>query len=657
MILCEPLHPIPSTPLQAPSVTLSGFSPPFRRWIARLFPMLALCAATTLAAQRPAPPATPLAMVEQAERAAGEQDSIALALVERALPMLARPADAPVRLRALRVQCWASAGVVEAARQVAMAEGAMALAGQLGDAHARADMQVCRGYARVQVGRLAEAMADYETAVREATRLSDRRLLADASLLRGELRYDRGDFAGALTDFKLAYDVYARSGPPSRVRYALNSIANVYADPRVGQYDRATEYYRQLLAANQAAGRIRESSTAYYNLGSTRESKGDLAGALTYYQRSLAMERRRGDRAEISLVEQAIGVVLGKMGRQAEALRWLDASLAYERGARNEDRVARVRLSRAVVLRVLRRHAEALRELNAVEPYFAGQRNARYLEKIHDERARGLAATGDWAGAYRERTAQMAQQQAMAAQLSEEQTSRLRVQFDSERKESENRALTRENQLRGRALADAARIEKLQRMVMLLALAVATVLALLVARHVASARRLRELATTDELTRLPNRRHLLALAETRLAHARRRHEPLSVLALDVDRFKSINDTHGHHAGDVVLARVAQAVRGALRSGDTVGRTGGEEFLALLPGADRECALAVAERLRGAVEALEWSDVAADLHVTVSVGVAERAAAEDTFAAVARRADDSLYRAKEGGRNRVELASV
>ncbi|HET6762574.1 MAG TPA: tetratricopeptide repeat-containing diguanylate cyclase [Longimicrobiaceae bacterium] len=638
-------------------MTPTGPRPPHRPWIARLGLLLAICAATAVHAQQAPPPATPAAMVERAERMASEDDSAALALTTRALPMLARPADAPLRLRALRVQCWASAGVIEGEKQVAMADAAMRLARALGDARALADMRVCRGYGQVQAGRMPEGRADYEAAVGEATALGDRRLLADASLFRGELRYDRGDFSGALADLKLAYDVYARMGPPSRQRYALNSIANLYADRRVGQYDRALEYYRQLLAANLAAGLTRGVSTAYYNLGSTLEARGDSAGALPYYLRSLRIERQRGDREQIAYDQQAIGVVLNKLGRPAEALRWLDQSLAYEVGAANADRIPRVRLSRAVALRGLRRHAEALRELDAVEPYFARTHNVRYLEKIHDERARDLAATGDWAGAYRERNAQMALLQAMAAQLGEEQTSRLRVQFDSERKEAENRALTSENRLRGKALADAARIQALQRVVMLLALTVAAVLALLVARHVAGARRLRELASTDELTRLPNRRHLLAIGESRVAHARRRHEPLSVLALDVDRFKAINDTHGHLAGDVVLARVAQAVRGALREGDSVGRTGGEEFIALLPGADREHATAIAEQVREAVEALAWSDVADDLHVTVSVGVAERADGEDTFAAVARRADDSLYRAKKGGRNRVELAAV
>jgi diguanylate cyclase (GGDEF)-like protein len=100
--------------------------------------------------------------------------------------------------------------------------------------------------------------------------------------------------------------------------------------------------------------------------------------------------------------------------------------------------------------------------------------------------------------------------------------------------------------------------------------------------------------------------------------------------------------------------VAQACRGALRHDDSIGRTGGEEFVVVLPRADAARAMEVAERLRAAVERLEWAEVDPALRVTVSVGVAERAGPDD-FATLAKRADDSLYRAKELGRNRVALA--
>jgi diguanylate cyclase (GGDEF)-like protein len=110
-------------------------------------------------------------------------------------------------------------------------------------------------------------------------------------------------------------------------------------------------------------------------------------------------------------------------------------------------------------------------------------------------------------------------------------------------------------------------------------------------------------------------------------------------------------------GDRVLRRVADVCRAALRGDDVIGRTGGEEFVVVMPGATAAVAVEIAERLRGAVERAEWGDLAPGLRVTLSVGATEWTPRDDGFAAVARRADDSLYRAKERGRNRTELATV
>ena len=166
-------------------------------------------------------------------------------------------------------------------------------------------------------------------------------------------------------------------------------------------------------------------------------------------------------------------------------------------------------------------------------------------------------------------------------------------------------------------------------------------------------RRMRDLALTDELTRLPNRRHFMALADDACA----RGGPLALAALDIDHFKRINDRHGHAAGDVVLQRVAHALRVALRPGDAIGRTGGEEFLALLAGATEGDALGAAERLRAAVADIDCAGLPAGVRPSISIGVAAWTGPDDTLDALCRRADAALYAAKEGGRNRVELAAA
>jgi diguanylate cyclase (GGDEF)-like protein len=597
------------------------------------------------------------ALFEQAEAMQAAGDEAALPTVERALALLRAPADRAVRMKALGLRCWLSLSSVDPDSLVAVASAGAAEAERAGDARTRAELGLCRGYGHESAGRVNEATADYEFSVAEGRRLGERQLLADALILRGELRYYRGDMGSALADLTESHELYVRLDKPGSQRRALNAIANLYADRRVGEYDKALEYYRQLLAAHRAAGRTAQISTTYFNLGTTLESKGDPAAALDYYRRSLEIERQRGDSAEIAVVERSIGIALTKTARPGEALRWLDASLAYYVRTADLDGQARVRLSRGTALRAAGRPAEALVDLEAARVHFDSLHNTRFLEKLHDERALAYAATGDWQNAYEARGTQLRLQQELAEQLKEEHTSRLRVQFDTEKKEAENRALTLENRLRGQRLAAVARIRRLQTVIIALSVLIMGILAVLVARHVQSSRRLRTMAMTDELTRIPNRRHLLAVAHERLADAKRSSRPVSILALDVDHFKRINDTFGHEAGDVVLRRVAQTCRAALRHDDVIGRTGGEEFVVVLPHAGADRAMEIAERLRAAVEALDWAEVDPALRVTVSVGVAERAPADDDFAALSRRADDSLYRAKERGRNRVDLATV
>lgn len=597
------------------------------------------------------------ALFEQAERLQAAGDTAALPTLERALALLWAPVDRAVRMKALGLRCWLRAGSADPDSLVALASAGVAEAERAGDARARADLRLCRGYGHEGAGRMNEATAEYETAVAEGRRLRDEQLLADGLALRGELRYYRGEMAGALADVTEAHALYARLGKANSERRMLNAIANVYADRRVGEYDKALEYYRQLLAANQAAGNTAGISTSYFNMGTTLENKGDPAAALDYYRRSLALERQRGDSSEIAVVERSIGIALTKAGRPAEALRVLDAPLAYYVRMNDVDGQARIRLARGTALRAAGRPADALADLEAARVHFDSTRNTRFLEKLHDERALAFAATGDWRQAYEARGTQLRLQQALAEQLKEEHTSRLRVQFDTEKKEAENRALLLENRLRGQRLAAVARIRRLQTVIIALSVLIMGILAVLVARHVSSARLLRTMAMTDELTRLPNRRHLLSVAHARLADAKRSDKPVSILALDVDHFKRINDTFGHDAGDAVLRRVAQTCRAALRHDDVIGRTGGEEFVVVLPHADAGRAVEVAERLRSAVEELEWDDVDPALRVTLSVGVAERASVDDDFAALSRRADDSLYRAKKLGRNRVDLATA
>lgn len=166
--------------------------------------------------------------------------------------------------------------------------------------------------------------------------------------------------------------------------------------------------------------------------------------------------------------------------------------------------------------------------------------------------------------------------------------------------------------------------------------------------------RLFDMATRDGLTGLHNRRFLVDSGEAAIIQARRDGGDLSCLLVDLDHFKSINDQHGHATGDAVLVRFSELVQSALRQGDLIGRTGGEEFAILLPGAGEAGALLVAEKLRAMLEADRSAGVPA---FTASIGATTLSPDDQGLADLLSRADAALYVAKGLGRNRVRFESA
>lgn len=166
--------------------------------------------------------------------------------------------------------------------------------------------------------------------------------------------------------------------------------------------------------------------------------------------------------------------------------------------------------------------------------------------------------------------------------------------------------------------------------------------------------RLITLSDTDPLTCLYNRRFLMDDLERKMHEAEKKGKSLSLIILDIDRFKKINDTYGHQCGDTVITIVAEASQARMRSGDIVARYGGEEFVIVLPETTLPEALSIAERLRSSIQSMKLPHPMENLTVTLSLGVAafpsDKVSDVDSLF---RQADEALYRAKQNGRNRVE----
>lgn len=169
-------------------------------------------------------------------------------------------------------------------------------------------------------------------------------------------------------------------------------------------------------------------------------------------------------------------------------------------------------------------------------------------------------------------------------------------------------------------------------------------------------RQLADIATRDPLTGVLNARGYYAASDRLINLSLRSGNPFSVLFIDLDHFKKINDTHGHEAGDIVLREIAGCLKRNSRESDLVGRIGGEEFSVFLPDTDLSGATRLAEKLRADIEARMPETPAGQLRVTASIGVAQSSHGNKTIADIQRQADQAMYEAKRQGRNRVTALS-
>ena len=177
-----------------------------------------------------------------------------------------------------------------------------------------------------------------------------------------------------------------------------------------------------------------------------------------------------------------------------------------------------------------------------------------------------------------------------------------------------------------------------------------------VAKLAVLTRKLRAAALTDALTDLPNRRYAMKRMEMEWANSSRSRTPFSLITLDIDHFKAVNDTHGHDVGDAVLQETAGAIKRCLRRGDTCARMGGEEFLVLCPNTDEEGAKMVAERIRVGVEENVIETAGPTVGVTISLGVATRTPEVVSIDTLLKIADEAVYVAKDTGRNRISIGT-
>ena len=506
-------------------------------------------------------------------------------------------------------------------------------------------LRVCHASVLIDAGQEDAGLAELETVLSQATEPP----LASA---RGLALMERGTHrsrVGALSDGQ--GDMLAACAllepQPRDVELCRTHLANHYR--RMGDLDEALPLALRLLEDAHRRGAHFDESIYVMITARIHTERGEHALALARYAEAERFATQVKDGPGIVKSEHGYAQSLLALQRPAEALDHIDRALQGLEASPEPAQRNSTLLLRAEILNALGRAREALELLQALEKPLRERPNPSLLATLLHHKADAHARLGQWREAWLALSEWSRIDQAVQIERHSKDSARLRMQFNRERDDQEMAHLRRLNE-------QGERLRTLQAVALTLLVVLLALLGVLAVHRWRREREARVLASTDELTGLLNRRALLAHADAALLAARQQQEPLSLLMIDADHFKQINDQHGHAFGDEVLRHLARVLGTALRQRDRLGRLGGEEFAAVLPGAAAVQAGQIAERMREAVAATPapGPEGAGAVGCTVSIGVAELGSGE-TVAQALQRADAALYAAKQGGRNAVALA--
>lgn len=562
----------------------------------------------------------------------------------RALSVQARRLD--WRLGVDEVECRVL-GDIDAARAIRLAQDGLESVGTSApDGAARLPwlrLRACLGGVQIGIGDVAQGARELESVLAASNEDSLQSAHGLALLERGVQDSRSGELLRGQRELLDACEILRSSGLARDLDLCLGHLANHYK--RMRDFDEALRLFGRLRDAARDRGAVWDASIYDLGIAQVHYVRGDWSNALDAFGQALAASEALRDRDGQGYAEYGLAGTLLQLGRPSEGLPHIDRSLRLINAAVDSKQVLRCTFTRARLLTALGRAGDAIQDLRRVEAQVRALQEDLLLEDWLQADADALGALGLWREAYAALKGWHEIDVRVQEQRGSEQAARLRVEF--------NRARDIEDLAALRKLNDQARQLRRAQAVAVGLFAFLLLLAVLYgARKFREARRLQVLASTDELTGLPNRRAIVARAEVVLRRARRDGGVLSVLMIDVDHFKSVNDTYGHATGDALLRHLARILSPGLRSQDRLGRIGGEEFLAVLPGASLERAREIAVRMRDAVLSTPLNTIDAHVPFSVSIGVAGSSASAQTVSAILERADAALYRAKSAGRNAV-----
>jgi diguanylate cyclase (GGDEF)-like protein/PAS domain S-box-containing protein len=531
-------------------------------------------------------------------------------------------------------------------------EHGLALARELDDTEAICQFLGFDAFLATNDGSYGRAATLYIEAIDYAEKNLYPRCRAKLVLGKADMLLQLGYVSDALSLAQQAYAYFEAQKDKLSMVSALTTMAGADigdpGDPK--SRNNSVNYYQRALALLDPRTNRFELATTYHNLGVAYARIKEYGKARDYLEKSMVIARELGDPVSEAFLYYRLGLLARDEGRNAQALADFDRAFPVLEKTDNVRMQFLVQVARTRALAQLGRKRDSLDALAIAQAFALKLKSPRTDIAYYTASAEIYAKFGDYQKAYQEVNELRAAETHRAELANSALTNELQTRFDARQKDAEN------NLLRAQAQGSEAR-----RLALVLALILSLMLlgglGFILMRNMRKSQRLANLAMRDDLTDLPNRRSILEFAQMQFRRRRASDEDVCVALIDIDHFKTINDDFGHDRGDAVLVAFADTCQQQLRSNDCIGRFGGEEFLLVMPGSGAAQIPGLFERLRSAVKRIRVQGVPASRLLTFSMGAAVLDPKLDTLDTLIKRADEALYRAKQSGRDRVEMSEA
>lgn len=512
-----------------------------------------------------------------------------------------------------------------------------------------------KGFSFEMLGDITQATKEYKKGLEVAESLHHKIQIASGLINLGAVSYLKGDFKRSLVLLNDAYNISLQTDDEELKGTANTELGIVYS--YLQQDEQSMAYYQQAYLHFKKAGMLIAAQSSLINIAVRHIYNKDYQQAISVFNTIISESNKDtpSDRMYSTYSGMAWAHLRKEDSNPDAAYEFLLKAKPYLKTTENYDVQLQFYIDSAYVLYKLDRYDDALINIKQVEKMLINHRelllNKRksYVNIINLKSA-VLHKQGKFKEAYDIKSRVIALTDKLYENEDFRSIAKVRLRLEGEQADKKSAILLNQQGLYEESLREAQLESEQQRLYLIISALFALAFAWVLVKLLQSQRKLKVASNIDALTGIANRRSLMKKSHQAFKSAYAKQDDFSILMIDIDHFKFINDSLGHNIGDKVLAKVASLIAKMMRKSDIYGRFGGEEFMICLPKTTTESALEISDRIRLSVNQHLWKLDKIE-KVCVSIGIATLAEEKDLVSLI-KRADDQLYQAKASGRNKV-----